>query len=123
MLCLLFTPYSCPNDAMDTVAEFQKRRAAMWRHTRISIAIILIGIIVSFFHCKGVQPEPGLRFWICLLSFLAVAAAIVHVTFAWKRLYRCPSCEVPVMNSLKRGGMVPFNPKDCPNCGVRLWSK
>ena len=105
---------------MDTVAEFQKRRAKTWRHVRFSIFIMLAGFLVFFFHCEGVRPEPTSHFWICFIAFVFIAAAIAHISFTWKRAYRCPGCEVPVMDSAMRGGNVPFNPSVCPNCGVRL---
>ena len=105
---------------MDTVAEFQMRRAKTWRHVRFSIFVMLAGFLVLLFHCEGVRPEPTSRFWICFIAFVLVAAAIVHITFTWKRLYRCPSCEAPIQNSFVHGGDVPFNPDVCPNCGVRL---
>ena len=105
---------------MDTVAEFQKRRAATWRYVRFSIVVMLAGFLVLLFRCEGVLPEPTSQFWICFIAFAFVAAAIVHIAFAWKRFYRCPSCEAPVMNSIRRGGDVPLNPSVCPNCGARL---
>ena len=81
---------------------------------------MLAGFLALSFFCTGVKPEPTAHFWICFIAFLLVAVAIVHITFAWKRFYRCPSCEIPVKSSLKHGGDVPFNPDVCPNCGVRL---
>lgn len=106
--------------AMDTVAEFQQRRAKTWRHVRFSIFVMLASFLVLFFHCEGVQPEPTPRFWICFIASALVVATIAHISFAWKRSYRCPICEVPVMNSAMHGGNVPFNPNVCPNCGARL---
>ena len=80
---------------------------------------MLIGFGVLAF-CDGVTAEPTRKFWVCFSAFLAVVVAIAHITFTWKRLYRCPACETPVMNPLSRGGDVPFNPRACPNCGAKL---
>jgi hypothetical protein len=104
----------------DTVAEFRKRRALWWRKIRFSVPVMLLGFLVLLFYGQGVQPEPSLRFWICFAAFVSVAGAIVHITFTWKNSYRCPACEAPVMNKLRDGGDVPFDPPFCPHCGVPL---
>ena len=105
---------------MDTAGEFQKRRANTWRHVRYSALVMLVGLLVLSFHCEGVRPESTSHFWICFIAFVLVAAAIAHISFTWKRLYRCPSCDVPVQNSFMKGGEIPLNPDVCPNCGARL---
>ena len=105
---------------MDTIAEFQARRTEVWRRVRPSIIAMLVSFGVLFVFCDSVLPEPTRRFWLCFLAMLVVAGAIVHITVVWKRLYRCPACETPIMNPMSRGGDVPLNPRSCPNCGAQL---
>ena len=92
----------------------------VWRQGRFSALVVFAGFLVLFFYCPSAPPDAISSFWICFGTFFFLGAAIAHISFTWKRSYRCPSCEIPVMNRLKHGGTVPFNPAVCPNCGVRL---
>lgn len=102
------------------VVEFQRRRAMVGRRVAFSFVILIVGFVVLFF-CQGVRPEPTAHFWICFAAFAGVVGAIVHITFAVKRYYRCPNCEDPVFGPYTYGRKaVPLNPNTCPSCGVRL---
>ena len=105
---------------MDTIAEFQARRREAWRRIKYSVVIMLTGFAILFIFCVGAHSEATPRFWICGVAFAAVAIAIGHMAFTWKRMYRCPACEMPIMNRLSEGGDVPLNPRECPNCGAKL---
>jgi DNA-directed RNA polymerase subunit RPC12/RpoP len=98
---------------MDTVAEFQSRRMETWRRVRFSLAVMAVGFGYLLFGCSG----AGTMSTLCIVAFAAVAVAIGHATFTWKRLYRCPACEEPVKDN---EGSVSLNPKACPNCGAKL---
>jgi hypothetical protein len=96
---------------MDTVAEFQSRRMETWRRVRLSLAVMAVGFVYLLFGCAGADSN------LCIVAFAAVAVAIGHAAFTWKRYYRCPACEEPVRDS---EGSVPLNPKTCFNCGAKL---
>ena len=106
----------------EVVSEFQKRRDETWRRAKIPALVMLVGFAVLLMFPKG-HPESGAQFWTLAGAFSAVAAAIGYLAFTWKRLYRCPNCEAPVMNSLRRGGDVPLNPDSCPSCGAVLTTR
>jgi len=109
-----------PDGKIDTVAEFQARRAEVWRRVRTWFVIIVASFAFLIFYCRDVLPEPTLHFWLCFPAFLLVIAGIAYCTFVWKRFYRCPKCEVPIMQTSGARRSVPLDPDVCENCGARL---
>ena len=104
---------------LETIAEFQERRLETWRRVRVSLIAVVSGFAVLFFVCRGAHGT-GDRFWLCAAAFAGVAIGIVHVTWTWKRFYRCPECEEALQMPFSQGGEVPLDPRACPNCGARL---
>jgi hypothetical protein len=102
-----------------TIEEFQERRLECWRRIRPSLIAMVAGFAILFFYCGGVHGTDD-RFLVCAAAFAGVAIAIVHMTWTWKRFYRCPECEEPLKMPFSQGGDVPLNPRTCPNCGARL---
>jgi hypothetical protein len=106
---------------MDTVKEFQRRRAKTWRFVRIPMLAMVVGFIVLGVQCNGhLDPGPDSHFQICFIVVFIVMASIAFMTFCWNRWYRCPECEEPIMSGGIGGRSVPINPDSCPNCGARL---
>jgi energy-converting hydrogenase Eha subunit F len=105
---------------MDTVAEFQKRRAKTWRHVRFSFLVMLASLLVLVFDCAAERPERTPDTWLCFIAFVLFAGTIVHITFAVNRFYRCPCCESVIQDSFWDEGGIPWDPDVCPRCHVGL---
>jgi hypothetical protein len=101
----------------DWPAEFQKRRRRAWRKTRWAFGIVLVSFGAAFW---------DLRFF--FVAFVAIAGAIIWLTFVATRHYLCPACgKLPMTNGPAFGteGLlydksVDLDPEFCSNCGVRL---
>jgi len=130
------------------VSEFKRRRSATWRATRWWWAILLLGVIgfeipfwinrdkgqcrgswLSGWHCTlSLEDETIGQFTLGLVSFIAIGAATIGVTYGVRRHYRCPKCnEIPMgsWSSLGPGSFgirfgVNMNPVQCPSCGAQL---
>jgi hypothetical protein len=119
-------PAAPPNDASE---EFGRRRRQTWRAARWWLAVGVVGFLGSWFSFGGAGGAAGqARFTVFLLGFIAFGTAIIFMTRAVTRYYRCPVCnEIPKTGSFRAGAGgfsyrsgVDLNPSECPGCGARL---
>lgn len=115
--------------AGDASAEFKQRRLRTWHAARWWLLVGAIGFLGSWFGLSAADGEHGRAgFTLFLLGFVAFGAAIIFMTHAVTKFYRCPVCdEIPKTGSLKAGvggisyrSGVDLDPSECPNCGAKL---
>ena len=107
------------NTPGDTViAEFQRRRNKTWQLTRpwfLVVAVGFGGFVIPFLFEISELWTLNLVFG----GFIVAAVGIIRMTFIWKREYRCPACNRPIIIPGQYSG-VPVDPEECPRCGVRF---
>ena len=104
--------------ALDTVAEFQKRRSLATRYGAPFLAstyLCVISLIVLANVEMKSSPVLKANLFIALLFLLFVSWGL-HLYFDSK-YNRCPNCEHIPMDSR---GKVILDPVRCPHCGARL---
>ena len=112
----------------DVSAEFQRRRAQVWRTSRWWIGIGLVSAVLFMFVPKGSDTELTVgQFTLGLVCFILLGAAIVALVIAIRRNYRCPRCDTVPMRTVGSAGerislesMVMLNPSRCAACGAIL---
>ena len=113
--------------AVDVSAEFQRRRSATWRATRLWLLVgALAGVAFCLLPTGRAADMSEAQFTLNLVSLVAGGICITAVVFSVRRLYRCPRCETIPMGLMGRPGTigvrwgVDLNPYTCPNCGAKL---
>jgi hypothetical protein len=115
--------------AVDVSAEFQRRRSATWRASRLWLLLGIIAAVVFWLQPKGNSADMSeTQFTLSLISFVVMGVSIVAITFSVRRLYRCPNCGAIPMGSWATLGPTSFslrrdvdlNPSTCGNCGAKL---
>jgi hypothetical protein len=132
-----------------TAAAFQQRRRDTWRAIRIWLVVEALAVATFLtvgsskthaiqtssgpleFSVRYITPMRDLTLWqlnTLFGSFVVMGAAVIAITYAIKRHYRCPKCEAIPMGSWTMLGPssygissgVALNPSVCRKCGARL---
>jgi hypothetical protein len=112
-----------------TIAAFRERRRVTWRAIRWWLLIGSIGLAGLLMLPKGgLDDMSEAQFTENLICFIIFGISITVVSYAIKRLYRCPRCNsVPMSRSICLGPVsfgfhsdVLINPTTCPKCHARL---
>jgi hypothetical protein len=115
--------------AIDVSAEFQRRRLATWRATRLWLLLGAAAGVAFSLGPKGSDADMSeAQFTFMLVALVAIGVSLTVVVFSVRRLYRCPHCETVPMGSVGMLGPASFgvrrgvalNPYTCPNCGAKL---
>jgi undecaprenyl pyrophosphate phosphatase UppP len=113
-----------------TAAAFKQRRRDTWKAIRIWLLVEALAV-ATFLAVPNAHSMRDMSLWqlnTLFGAFVVMGAAIIAITFAIKRHYRCPKCEAIPMNSWATLGPSTFgvysgvalNPSVCRKCGARL---
>lgn len=107
---------------------FQARRKDLISSMKISLPILVVGVILMFFVGNLDKSSPINSWAIGLTGFFLFSLGIFLTTRKVITIYRCPQCDEVPMKSFgflgTRGfgikNWIILNPQVCPNCGAQL---
>jgi hypothetical protein len=105
-----------PGHHPNVAAEFAKRRRAMWRAVLPWGALAALAFVVGFFVGNPGEDATQPERIIGTTAFFVLVAAFAISLWRMRCIYRCPSCEKPLMDA--EG--IHYAPDSCPKCGVKL---
>jgi hypothetical protein len=111
-----------------TTANFENRRAHIWRANRLLVFGCVTAIAFMSIVANTLNVPAQVSWAAVVLAGGLVAMTVIRVVRALNVLYRCPKCGVlpyQTLNEYKCGGLGPsranfMSPRACPHCGTRI---